>query len=85
MLAYGKLSKQQMAHESGGDNIGFEFSGTVVTPFSLAQFLCIVDISKLLTFPASAYYEASVLKLANNYKFSLNYLLESSLLCRREK
>ncbi|KAK9803549.1 hypothetical protein WJX73_007935 [Symbiochloris irregularis] len=28
MLAYGKLSKQQMAHESGGDNIGFEFSGT---------------------------------------------------------
>ena len=30
MLAYGKLSKQQMAHESGGDNIGFEFSGTQV-------------------------------------------------------
>lgn len=30
MLAYGKLSKQQMAHESGGDNIGFEFSGTTV-------------------------------------------------------
>ena len=27
MLGYGKLSKQQMAHESGGDNIGFEFSG----------------------------------------------------------
>ena len=27
MLAYGKLSKQQMAHESGGDSIGFEFSG----------------------------------------------------------
>ena len=32
MLAYGKLSKQQMAHESGGDNIGFEFSGTIVSP-----------------------------------------------------
>ena len=31
MLAYGKLSKQQMAHESGGDNIGFEFSGTIVS------------------------------------------------------
>lgn len=30
MLAYGKLSKQQMAHESGGDNIGFEFSGVEV-------------------------------------------------------
>ena len=30
MLAYGKLSKQQMAHESGGDNIGFEFAGTTV-------------------------------------------------------
>ena len=30
MLAYGKLSKQQMAHESGGNNIGFEFSGTMV-------------------------------------------------------
>ena len=27
MLAYGKLSKQQMAHESGGSNIGFEFAG----------------------------------------------------------
>ena len=40
MLAYGKLSKQQMAHESGGDNIGFEFSGYIVshltsTPSSL--------------------------------------------------
>lgn len=31
MLAYGKLSKQQMAHESGGDNIGFEFSGVIVS------------------------------------------------------
>ena len=31
MLAYGKLSKQQMAHESGGSNIGFEFSGTLVS------------------------------------------------------
>lgn len=30
MLAYGKLSKQQMAHESGGNNIGFEFAGTQV-------------------------------------------------------
>ena len=27
MLAFGKLSKQQMAHGQGGDNIGFEFSG----------------------------------------------------------
>lgn len=27
MLGYGKLSKQQMAHEKGGDMIGFEFSG----------------------------------------------------------
>lgn len=31
MLAYGKLSKQQMAHESGGDNIGFEFAGNEVS------------------------------------------------------
>lgn len=35
MLAYGKLSKQQMAHESGGDNIGFEFSGTSVSSLCL--------------------------------------------------
>ena len=32
MLAYGKLSRNQMAHDSGGDNIGFEFSGTVASP-----------------------------------------------------
>ena len=31
MLAYGKLSRNQMAHDSGGDNIGFEFSGTVAS------------------------------------------------------
>ena len=32
MLGFGKLSKQQMAHGSGGDNIGFEFSGFGVRP-----------------------------------------------------
>lgn len=37
MLAYGKLSKQQMAHESGGDNIGFEFGGYIVRPPSPPQ------------------------------------------------
>ena len=34
MLAYGKLSRNQMAHDSGGDNIGFEFSGTVASLFT---------------------------------------------------
>lgn len=34
MLAYGKLSKQAMAHDRGGSNIGFEFSGHLVSdPF----------------------------------------------------
>lgn len=29
MLAYGKLSRDMMAHGKGGDYIGLEFSGTV--------------------------------------------------------
>lgn len=31
MLAYGKLSRDLMAHGKGGDYIGLEFSGTVST------------------------------------------------------
>ena len=43
MLAFGKLSKQQMAHGQGGDNIGFEFSGFEV---GLHQQACLFAAAK---------------------------------------
>lgn len=56
MLAYGKLSKQQMAHESGGDNIGFEFSGVVVSTFLHSHSLLSVGTEQSIsgTFPDPA-------------------------------
>ena len=41
MLAYGKLSREALAHEGGAPSIGFEFSGMVrLQVYQLITLMC---------------------------------------------
>ena len=40
MLAYGKLSREALAHEGGAPSIGFEFSGLVRLQSLLGDLMC---------------------------------------------